>query len=318
MIRFIGRNILFLILLGICLTIGYFINQILFNSIDYRLPEETETLIIGDSRPNTGLNPNMLDNAINLSIRGEPTYLTHLKFKHFVEHSGIENTNVRNIICGFSFHNISLVNNELMTEESMANRFFEKYIYIVDDNYLEKWDFHKRAYRVQFFKQKALPSLEMINFTFFNNEVPPRYDKLIYFGRYRENYEVKIGKIPMKRQFRKLFRENMIRKDIAHICVEHLDSIVQLADELNCQLYVVHFPYHHKLYKAIPKYIKQEYANIVNRIDSLPHVTVLEYSGESLPDDHFLDYGHLNTRGASIYSKKIRAELQAHNHRNNQ
>ena len=91
----------------------------------FYLNEDVETLIIGDSHPATALDPDIIKNSKNFSAMGETYFFTYVKLNHIL----YKNPNIKNVIIGFGYHNISKMYGERYlyhnpTERELYNRYY--------------------------------------------------------------------------------------------------------------------------------------------------------------------------------------------------
>ena len=89
----------------------------------------------------------------------------------------------------------------------------------------------------------------------------------------------------------------------------HLDSIIQLCTLYNIKPILVTSPVHQSYFDNIPDIHKVTHQLVKEKFNK-SNVIVLDFSQQFYPDSLYCDADHLNSKGASKFSKIIRERIR--------
>ena len=117
--KFIKQIILFILIYILILGINFSLNLYFINTIPPMV--NANTLIIGDSHPQTAINPKLLNNAENLSQSAEPYLITYFKLKKL-----LDTNKINTVILGYSYHNLSAFNDKKFIDSKWSKKMFQR------------------------------------------------------------------------------------------------------------------------------------------------------------------------------------------------
>ena len=246
------------------------------------------TIILGDSHIEKGLDPELLPQARSFALTGEPYVLTFWKLKKF-----LESTSPDTIILGFSPQNISAYNDIKFTDKFWSTEMF------------------KRAYPIEEFDKAENVPVDYLHYYKVlwkeNSFFPRRYHRK-YLGGYKTRNESHLNDFD-KAIARHYYNEEGEFIGLSTGAVAYLDSIVSFNQKKGLTTILLNTPVHAAYYQKIPAEVKQKYASLQQKYKNQPQVQVLDYSQNAYPDSLYLDADHLNSYGSRKFSQELRQQL---------
>ncbi len=296
-ISFSGALLLFLVIL---FWISVELNRKLYR--DVSIDPGTTTLVIGDSHTELAVNDSLLPNTLNISTPAEGYIFTYLKLKQIIQN----NSNVRSIMLGVSYHNFS--------------SFYDKYIFEEEPYALISQYISLMGYRdlLMFFRKS--PSIANISAIFRNsieNLTAYEKNKFPYIGGFHiiENDDDLTEDRIIKR-IKSQYYLNDQPLPISEINTLYLKKIVEFCRGKNINLTFLNTPLFADYYAKVPDNMINEYKRVVKDLG----VAEISFEGLDLPADCFLPDGdHLNYRGAMLATRYLVskfADLPASGHMN--
>ena len=261
------------------------INHVIYSEEPTPL-KNSKTLIVGDSHPKTSLNPDLMEDAINVCQGDEPYVISYWKLKKI-----LESTEPENVILGFAPHNISKVNDLKFSHEKWSNEMFERIYSIQEfqeiDNSIE---IDYVSYYKTLFKETAFY---------------PKENHFNYIGSYFNDKRSDISdwESAIHRHY---FFSNTDPK-VSEVAISYLDSIVNYCKQREIEVVLVSHPVHKNYLRNIPNLILDHYSSLVEKYEK--GTIVIDKTKEVYIDTLFLNSDHLNEYGAAIFTKEINDAL---------
>ena len=304
--KFMLRTLLYkliILLSTITLTILCFefvLDRYLKNNYFYKISSNINTLILGNSRTESALNDNYINNTVNLSQSADSYFYTYYKCNKLIE----ANNNIQVLIVSLS--------DGIFSEEALKWNYddlhlsskYPKYSHLIstqDKLYLcfSNFECFVSNY-LGVFQEKACLLYSP------NSLVYKKLNWGGYLSLIRDNiprliFEMKESASPQKPPI----------KASDDINVRYLLKIASYCKENNIQLILIRTP-HYKYYK---KPFEAELRKLLE--NELAGVTFWDYADYPLKDDEFGDFTHLNYKGAKVFSRVIGERLKIMNARQN-
>lgn len=274
------------------------------------------TLIVGDSHPQTSINPALLPGAKSITEGAEGYFFSYYKLRHFLNH----NPQVRRVVLGFSYQNLARTYQErFITSEQHATHFLEKYFVLLDEDGRERvrtWSANKRPYYINLFKfTNGLPIQVYRDRDLLRKAVgaPLRRTDILFFGEgfyYGETSRVEEQQMLTKaRQY--FLGENGQYSGISTVSVEYLRKTVRLCEGRGVDLYLCNMPLHARFKELIPRQALVDFVRVKDQLVAMsPRVRYINLVNEPLPTASFRDGDHVNSVGAKAVTEKLSRLMQ--------
>lgn len=251
----------------------------------FRLPSHVDTVILGDSRTQNGVDDSIFENFVNFSSAAECYLYTFNKLRYILEHNG----NVRTVVLSFAQHNLSTeVEESWLTEASNKYSHFGSIFPLFSGEEL--------------FRYFASDSLSIgVNML----------ESVMYHSLYSVERQLMVGKLPFTGGFtanNKLYKpsattkmreEIILHRPFAQSQVRYLEKIQTLCREKQIKLFMLNTPVMSSLHgKDIEVLVAAEN-------------THLDWSRLELPTAMFADEHHLNPSGARFLTEKLAETIAA-------
>lgn len=284
---FLNRLTGFTTFLILCGLGNYAINRFLIHNRPPLL--SAHTLLMGDSHIMTAVNDAEYPGAINLAQEGEPYVVTYFKMKKVVAYNRIDT-----LIVGFSPHNISSFNDRKFSDTFWCDEIFDRTYPLISLSDLKSFEVNKTSYARAVIKNMLL----------YPNPNPTPY--LGHFNR-------RLDKLDTSRQqpdqtIKRHFYLDGKELEASQRNIQYLDSIMAYTRKQGIRLVLLSTPLHEKYQKQIPHTIQTQFTDLSQRLKKRG-LEVLDFSAEPYPDQFFADFDHLNYQGASLFTKRLKAEL---------
>ncbi|MEE4115400.1 MAG: hypothetical protein V2I37_04490 [Marinilabiliaceae bacterium] len=280
--RQLGKRLLHFIIPAIIFSVisivFYLFGRIRVNS-EFKDISAYECLIMGDSQMQR-INPgNFTVNTYNLASSAEHFYFTYRKLLNVLKN---KDHNIKKIVLGAAPHSFSPVYSRLFDPGSAEGKnSLKRYLYYLDktsrENFVKFSDLPFRETAIGVFRkpewgglvesEKADPDIKIVNRTF------------------RMQYAVKGNEDKFSRSQKK-----------------YLNMIEELCSASNIDLYICSTPYHKEYINKIDTRYFDYFYTAIRELKNYYHI---DFLADEISSDLMSDANHLNTFGASRYSKRI-------------
>ncbi len=263
--------------------------------VSCELNVDTHALIVGDSHVMWGINDKYIDGAQNISQNAEGYFYTYAKLKHMLN----KKNNVKEVILGYSFHNISGYFDDYIFGER-AQYFISRYISILDlDDYLI------------LIKKKPKNILKLGRVIIIEGIPNFLSDGCAFIGSFpEEKKQETINQESLKNRIEEQFYIDGKVYPYSEFNIYYFDKIVKLCKSYNVDLKMLNTPLSDSYEKLIPEI----YVNKYNELLEKYRLKVFDFNDFYIPDSCFLPDGdHLNYNGSIKASMKLNDYLKQRN-----
>ena len=270
------------------------------------------TIIAGDSHTETSLNPDYIQNSVNISESAESYVFTYYKLKYLISH---KRESIKNVILGFSYQNLTKKYQELtFYDDAKSNRFIGKnYIFLDDagkdaikhsDNYLLYYIKNDLGVPVQAYKD--FPLYKSIIYTKILGRPATQTDLFVNSGFHGKTGSVldKGGATYKIKLY--YYEDNLEVSGVSSVMRDYLNKIVDMCVENNITLYLYNSPVYREYKKHIPEPVVNDYNEIKKEILSKhQNVKYIDMSDYALNVSDYYDGDHLVLSGATKASIEV-------------
>ena len=264
------------------------LKSILNNNTNFTLNDTTSTLILGDSHIEAGLNDSIINNSINFSFGGSPTFFNYIKLKKIAKN----NKQIKTVVFGYS--PINLTGGGFYEVPKMKSMLIN-YYYLMD--YSDYFDVAKYNFQGLISGITVISrSIADINFRQKENV------KNVGIGGFR--------KMPLNTRelLEKDIRDKSIKKGYPDIIsTKYFFKIVDFCENNDIKLIILNTPVHQSLIKKSEQR-REEYDKFIKNLDL--EIIFWDYEHLHFEDKYFYDENHLNYEGAMIFSNLINDRLK--------
>jgi hypothetical protein len=259
---------------------------IALSQFNFKIQDNKNILILGDSHTQCAINDSVFKNAINLSESADSYFYSYVKLKRILAN----NSQIDTLVLGYSTHNISK-NQDAWFKDSQINGFkLPIYFYLFDNE-------------------------DMIEFIKINPLQVPKNAMIIvkrnFSHMYREYHKESINKfgiggfLPLteKHNNPSLSANKNIknrRKEFSAIDIEFLKKIYALCKKNKIKVILLNTPTI-ETKKSSKAFYQKKYFSFAK--EELSNATLMDFSELSVTKDKFADNSHLNSKGAILFSK---------------
>jgi hypothetical protein len=286
---FIIRILSFMAIVLIIMAGNYFFNKTYLN-IPPKL-NDTEVLIIGDSRLMTGINPDLIPNCKNTAQNSESYLISYYKLKYLLAHQH----GIKRVILSFSYPSFSAYLDGIFKGDvatlDVLNRIYP-IMGLRDFNGVEVDE--QKYYQVLFKNMLVYPHTNHHKYLGGFVKLKPGLERANLDGTIMRHY----------------FDKDTNNIGISKVARAYLDSMIVLTQQKNVELVLVNVPLHKDYLKRIPKNFIDYYDQVKKELE-LKNVRILDYGGMVIDDKYFKDYNHLDEEGANYITEIIKQALDA-------
>ena len=293
------KHILFYIALftGLILTVDFFTSSIINKYANFKLAANPRYVILGHSHPECAFNDSLIPDLKNLSASGEAYFYTYFKAKKILE----QNPSIEIVL-------IEYTNNQI-TPEMDAWTWY-------DENFSDKYSKYApfMALTDQFILMQNNPKGYLNSFSYSNriklNKVMGRkYDFTTSIGGYKflvRNRTDSLLKLLNTSNTRNLKHDRAAEssKNISATSLVYLKKTIELCKRYGKKVLLVRSPQRMEYTASYNN--ESTYKKILS--DHFSTIEYLDFSNFPLANSEFGDLGHLNYKGARVFSEWI-AEL---------
>jgi len=286
---FLNKVLLFFLILLIAVAGTFGITYLLSyrNVSNITLDDNIHTIICGDSHTKTALNDSVIPNSLNISHSSEHYLYTYNVLKVLLRN----NPQVRTVILGFSFHNMSSYYDDNLFEPEKTQYMYPRYISVLD--------------------RKAFSTILTSNVRGFVRDI-----KDIYQGVNRHIGAKELSQYGFIGGFYDSDRANKNDSTLRRALMEHyynpdqslqgfstfqllyLRSISDLCREANVRLILMNCPVSREYRAQIPAKFIANYYGIAEEYEN----AFMDYHDYFVPEESYGDGDHLNKSGSKLFS----------------
>ena len=266
--------------------LAYFVLMGLINYYIYTqqncIVKEHTILIAGDSQTRRGINPELFDDAINISQPAEPYVITYWKLKKIFKSASPDT-----LIIGFGPHNLSAFNDFKFWEEKWSTNMFER-------NYPVQEFLKLKTFKIDYIKFFKVLWKQTCFF--------PKRDHCTYIGNYFNSNSTNFSDTEkvVKRHYYRAGKE----VGISNTSISFLDSIIHICQSNGVTPVLVYHPVHKSYFNQIPKQNTAKYKEVKKKLIT-EGVTIIGEPVSPYPDSLFFNANHLNDKGATRFTKEL-------------
>lgn len=243
--------------------------------VDMTIPEHKNTIVLGNSNTECGVNDSLIYNWLNVSSAGAPMYVSYYTMRELVKANPQIDTVIMCVSCQDFDHRTQMD----------FNRYFDKFLLrlpIYDHNILHYFSLTNLKILLPF-------SLESYKECFFS-----KASYVSQLGKYRYNH----CKSKLKESVKLGDWKRDKNPDINITCY-WLDKIVDECRNRNIKLIFIHTPY----YNSDKYFNVVQYDSIINAKYS--DIELWNYRQRILPDSCYRDIDHLTGPGARVFTELL-------------
>jgi hypothetical protein len=273
----------------------------------FKLDNDIKILIIGDSHQMSALDPNVIKNSKNIALDSENYFFTYYKLKYYLSH----NPNIKNVILGFSTHNVSKMSSEMFIyHEPTEKQVLERYYRILDFEGKSRIMSFRKYFIISVLKYDLGIPLEiykddLLMKILLHRNVDETDYKFIggFYKSEQSNVNMKDIQNKIKEYY---YNEQMIYPGISDLEIEYLNKIVEICSKKGIKVYLYSSPVFPLYKNLIPKENLIDFERVKNDVIKNHENTVyIDHTDYILEQTYFGDQDHLNSFGAKVVSKYI-------------
>lgn len=284
---FLKRVGLFVLLfLGIVLALELSCNYIISSKADFKLGSTYQYAIFGNSRPECAFDDTLIDNFKNLSQSGESYFYTQIKLKEILDN----NPELSTIFIGYGNSNINIENKQKMFQQDALgyrNPIYSPFFSVEDYRFLlsvEKAELKSVLQTYPISLRRKIIRVVRQNFRYLDE-----------IGGYQSLTTNQIDSLV--RVFDTIQIKPLTEREIFTESIDYLREMVDLCKEKNKKVYLVRCPQHSGYPFRINEKIQLKILD-----DFFSDVVFLDFSKFPIADEEFMDFTHLNQKGAERFS----------------
>lgn len=258
------------------------------NNTSFKLDVRDSILIFGHSHPQTAFNDSLLNGVRNLSKSMEPYYYTYHKVRKILE----QNNQVKIIFIEYTNNQISQLMNKWIWGNKNITNLFPKYapfLGIEDNLLLISHNFSG------YLNGLSLALKEQIS-----NILKHDYNLATEMSGY---WYLKMNKVDSLLSVKRALRYNI--NIVSEYNISYLSKIIELCKEKDMKIYLIRSPLHPE-YKG---YLNEKLFKSI-RNNKFHDIDFLDFSKFPLQNDKYGDLGHLNYKGAKIFTLWFKSILE--------
>jgi hypothetical protein len=283
--RFLLNILKFAVAFSILIAIKLFGILYICSFISFRIPQEKDILIVGDSHTECAINDNIFKRSVNISQSAEAYLYSYLKLRKFLN----ANHHINKVILSFHGGSIDISRDRWITGEVYIKDHFTKYIYL----------FTKDEF---FFMIKNKPFLSAVIKTSAHSrdiilKLITKRDSTyadLYLGGY-----LWLDRDKLDEDLERAKNIEPEQHKYALYTYDYIIKIYELCKQYDVELILFNSPtYNSEIYGN--KDVLLDYYN--NHFSTIRY---LDLSDFTLPKYGYGDINHLNYKGAEVFSKYL-------------
>ncbi len=276
-------NTFYFIVPFIVIIYGHII--IINNSKNWELPNKSEYVFLGNSHPECAFNDSLIYNFKNLALSGESYFYTYLKFIKIVE----GNPQIKAAFIEFGPLDVIESEESRIWGDIFINIRFPLYFSMMklsEFNILFKNNF-KAILNIP---PKAYIKQMMYSYNLILKKEDCKILKNSEYGGYLYLKRNKVDSLINT----KLTTNNII---VDNLNISYMGKILELCEKNRIKVYFIKSPTHSMFYQAKREKV---YEDIINK--QFSNIVFLDFGEFPLEDKEYGDLGHLNYKGAKVFS----------------
>lgn len=273
-----------------------------------KLSDNINTLVLGDSQTQTAVNDSIFPNSVNYSHNSEHYLITYNVLKLVVSN----NPQIKNVVLGCSFHNISsfydrCLFNEGNKAEGISKMLCSRYFSMLDNSNKLMLIENNVPVVLKTLRPGVLDMIESLVYNYSN------YQDYRFIGRYYPGIKRVFNDSVVKETILWHFYSDSTgteMENFSELQSEYLEDILSFCKERNIKVYLLNTPVHQDYFKLIPQKFISRYYSYMKELKESYNVTLLDYPEYKFPDDYFGDGNHLNRLGATEFTPMIMNRLE--------
>ena len=287
--NFLKELFLFFMLLAISLfmLIGFF--YYIFGEISYKIPNDKNILIIGDSHTECSIDDSIFSRSVNISQSGTPYYYSYIKLKKFMSENKSIDTVLLSIhpgVIGKSIDSVWVYNSNNITWK-VSSVF----------NLIHKTDFEPFLFNIDFylaFLKIPINNIQTLSQLLLSKQFNYKSTNI---GAYNKNLNNNLKENLKKINNRKMDDGEIINPSL--IQREYIERIIRFCNDRNTTIILI----------STPVYNPNRFYNpniVINYLKDINlKIKLSDYSRLPLDDSCFADISHLNYKGAQMFSSYL-------------
>ena len=244
----------------------------------YSLPENINTLFIGDSHVECAVNDELLTTAINYAESGDNYFYTFIKLRKLIEN----NPEVKTVFLSYSYFNILEYQNKWYYDDKYINFKVSKYLMeMSNEELIKSFTLNPKEFIASiptYIKHNALRIVK-------NKKLPD-----LEWGGYKSLQNIR------RKDMEFTFVDN---GNYSALQIHYLSEIYNYCSENNIKLNLIATPIF-KWEKQVSLEAKNKYYSLSKQ--NFINARLLDYTDVVMPDTMFADNEHLNKYGAELFT----------------
>ena len=260
---------------------------------DFSLPADTKYLVVGHSHPECSMNDSLIDNLYNLSKSAESYLYTLSKLNVILG----QNPELSTIFLEFSNNQISKKTEKWIKEGNYLGEHFpllSPFMEGTQHRLLFGNNFKEYLYKTATSINQNTTRIVQQDF-FFTDELG---------GYYRQDIE-KVDSLSVALKTGRYPEDKEIIHELSTLNLIYLKKIISLCEQKNKRIFLIRCP-QHPLEPNLRN--EEQFQRILNK--DFNHVEFLDFNEIPLENSHFVDFGHLNHKGATLFSNWFNGMLK--------
>jgi hypothetical protein len=252
----------------------------------YQFDVSIENLLLGHSQPECALNDSIIEKSVNKCQGGEAYFYTYTKLKKLLE----VNNQIKTVYLSFSNNQIG----KEMDKWTYGNIYildkYPAYFYEMSQN--DKFVLIKENFKSVISAESKILKRNLIDL--FKNK--GQLKESLYWGEHLPLQHQKVDSLIKENYIEKIVQQN--EKGFSTVNIDYLKKIVDLCKKENVQLVFFRLPVHELLRETF-----DEKAFDSIRRKHFNSVLFLDCANYTISNDKFVDFSHLNYKGANEFSE---------------
>ena len=286
LINILNFTILFTIVIVLLLWSTFYI----CSSVSFKLPNEKNIIIVGDSRTECAIDDEIFSRAINISSSGTAYLYSYVKLRKFLA----ENSHVNKVLLSFSSVSINKsLDKWTIGDEYIREKLPTYYFFFYKEEISELFWVNKKAVLsaiLSFPKNSLTCILKYIS------------NKNLTYKDLRIGGYLKLDRDRLEMDIELRKNEQPVHNEDSGVLgyqFDYLLKIIELCKTYNVELILINTPiYNSEIYGK-----KNELVNYNNGY--FAEVKYLYFADYPLPDNGYADITHLNYKGAEIFTQYL-------------
>lgn len=248
-------------------------------NFNFKINENKNILLVGDSHPEYAINDSILKNVFNLAHSGSAYFYDYLKVREIIS----KNTHIDTVIIGYSYSNLEEKRDAWFSGKDKIKYKLRSYFFLFNNE--DYFSLLKSNYKDVLINtpQTIVHNLKM------------KKKGYKYLGGYKSFNGSKLNEA---KEIIALEKPSPILT-ISQYQSKYLVEIYNYCDKKNITLILINTPIHPMLETILEPH-KEKYFSFAS--ENLPKALLINHSNFKLPENCFRDLSHLNSKGAKIYS----------------